>query len=162
MGAGSSVGKNLTPTSPDTEKLLKGREAWRKGRGEFYSWLDQTVEDAIEPELEIVDPHHHAWDMRELNGYNLFGLFKQQYYMTDELIEDFVFGGHRITHSVYIEAHSFVSKDVDPLMAPLGEVEMAQGIAAQFASGSMEIHEQQLQLLGRRTWKSMVLRLNHC
>ena len=142
MGAGSSVGKNTppsteggTPTSPDTEKLLKGREAWRKGRGEFYSWLDQTVEDAIEPELEIVDPHHHAWDMRELNGYNLFGLFKQQYYMTDELIEDFVFGGHRITHSVYIEAHSFVSKDVDPLMAPLGEVEMAQGIAAQFASG---------------------------
>ena len=94
MGAGSSVGKNTppsteggTPTSPDTEKLLKGREAWRKGRGEFYSWLDQTVEDAIEPELEIVDPHHHAWDMRELNGYNLFGLFKQQYYMTDELIE---------------------------------------------------------------------------
>ena len=90
MGAGSSVGKNLTPTSPDTEKLLKGREAWRKGRGEFYSWLDQTVEDAIEPELEIVDPHHHAWDMRELNGYNLFNLFKQQYYMTDEMIEHII------------------------------------------------------------------------
>ena len=40
MGAGSSVGKNTTEggtsTSPDTEKLLKGREAWRKGRGEFY------------------------------------------------------------------------------------------------------------------------------
>lgn len=146
MGAGSSVSKYLTadspsttedgrPRNPDIEKLLKGREAWRRGRGDFYSWLDQTIEDAIEPELEIVDPHHHAWDMRELNGYNLFSLFKQQYYMTDELIEDFVLGGHRVTHSVYLEAHSFVSKDADPLMAPLGEVEMAQGIAAQFASG---------------------------
>lgn len=45
-------------------------------------------------------------------------------------------GGHNITHTVYAEAHAFHSADCkDAVMAPLGEVEFAQGIAAQCASG---------------------------
>ena len=77
----------------------------------------------------------HAWDMRELEGFNLFGLFKQQYYLADEMVDDFVGGGHNITHTVYAEAHSFHSADTPGLMAPLGEVVAVQGLAAQFASG---------------------------
>jgi hypothetical protein len=61
-------------------KQLKQRETWDAGRAKFYSWLAQTQEDALEPELEIVDPHHHVWDMRELCGYNLLDIFLQQYY----------------------------------------------------------------------------------
>eukprot|EP01052_Picozoa_sp_SAG31_P067143 SAG31_NODE_25927_length_451_cov_1.048295_1_plen_47_part_01 len=41
--------------------------------------------------------------MRELGGYNLFGIFKQQQYMTDDLIDDCIGGGHNITHTVYVE-----------------------------------------------------------
>ena len=116
-------------------KLIKARESWAANRAAFAAWLDATPEEALEPELPIVDPHHHAWDMRELEGFNLFGLFKQQYYLADEMVDDFVGGGHNITHTVYAEAHSFHSADTPGLMAPLGEVVTVQGLAAQFASG---------------------------
>ncbi len=131
MGAGSSV------QNPGDEfgKIAKAMTTWQDGRSKFYEWHNQTMETALEPGVEIVDPHHHLWDMRELNGYNLWGMFKQQYYMTDEIVEDFVFGGHRVTHTIFVEAHSFQSKDLDPMMAPLGEIQAIQGIAAQFASG---------------------------
>jgi predicted TIM-barrel fold metal-dependent hydrolase len=132
MGAGSSV---KHPSEDDRGKFEKSFQTWQSGRSKFYGWHNQTLEEVLEPEIEIVDPHHHLWDMRELNGYNLWGIFKQQYYMTDELVEDCVFGGHRVTHTVFMEAHSFQSKDLESMMAPLGEVQMAQGVAAQFASG---------------------------
>ncbi|CAK0796460.1 unnamed protein product [Prorocentrum cordatum] len=133
--AAKDTGSESKALSAHLEKLLKFRDTWQAGRHTFYSWHSQTVEDALEPELEIVDSHHHLWDMRELQGYNLFGLFKQQYYMTDELVEEILGSGHNVTHTVYIEAHSFHSVNVDAVMKPLGEVRMAQGVAAQFASG---------------------------
>eukprot|EP00930_Biecheleria_cincta_P043337 TRINITY_DN29776_c0_g1_i1.p1 TRINITY_DN29776_c0_g1~~TRINITY_DN29776_c0_g1_i1.p1 ORF type:complete len:380 (+),score=73.03 TRINITY_DN29776_c0_g1_i1:60-1142(+) len=129
MGSGASVEETKT-------NLQQAKEIWEKGNATFQAWLDQTPETALEPELEIIDAHHHLWDMRTLKGFNLFGLFKQQYYMTDELINDCVGGGHNITKTVFMEAHAFPSKDVDPVMAPLGEVQFVQGIGAQFASGS--------------------------
>lgn len=91
------------------EKLLENRTKWEANRASFYAWLDQTPEEALEPELEIVDTHHHMWDMRSLGGFNLFGIFRQQYYMTDELVDDIVGGGHNITHSVFLTSHAFVS-----------------------------------------------------
>ena len=116
--------------------LLQQRAIEKNGRAALLRWLAQSREEALEPELEIVDPHHHLWDMRELKGFNLFGMFKQQYYMTDDLIDDFVGGGHNITHSVFVTTHAFFKKEADPpYMAALGEVEFVQGIAAQFASG---------------------------
>ena len=129
-------GLQTSSLQPEMEKLLHARETWAKNNAALQAWLNSTQEEALEPELEIVDPHHHAWDMRELEGFNLFGLFKQQYYMSDQLLDDMVGGGHNVTHSVYAEAHSFVDADThDPAMAPLGEVVAMQGLAAQFASG---------------------------
>jgi L-fuconolactonase len=117
-------------------KLMENRKIWESNRAKFDTWLKLTPEDALEPELEIVDPHHHVWDMRELRGFNMFGMFKQQYYMTDELIDDFIGGGHNITHSVFVTTHAFFNDEAEPSwMAPLGEVQAMQGVAAQFASG---------------------------
>jgi predicted TIM-barrel fold metal-dependent hydrolase len=129
MGSGASIEETKT-------NLQQAKETWEKGSATHQAWLDQTPEKALEPELEIIDTHHHLWDMRMLNGYNLFGLFKQQYYLTDELVNDCIGGGHNITKTVYMEAHAFQSKDVEAVMAPLGEVQFVQGIAAQFASGT--------------------------
>ena len=117
-------------------KLVQNREKWEANKASFYAWLKQTSEDALEPDLEIVDPHHHLWDMRSLGGFNLFGIFRQQLYVIDDLLDDVVGGGHNVTHTVYAEAHAFHSADADPLMAPLGEVQFVQGIAAQSASGA--------------------------
>ena len=123
------------PMCARMQKLMKARETWESGRAAFYAWLDQTPEEALEPGLEIVDPHHHIWDMRELGGHNLWGILKQQYYMADELLDDFVGGGHRVSQTVFVTTHAFNSADLDPVMAPLGEVQAVQGVAAQFASG---------------------------
>ena len=122
------------------DQLLKARETWLAGQAKLEAWHAQTREEALEPDLEIVDPHHHMWDYRLLMGYNLLGIMKQQYYMADELVDDIVGAGHNVTRTVYIEAHAFHSKDgPDPettaKLAPLGEVVFAQGVAAQFASG---------------------------
>ncbi len=117
-------------------KMLELRKISQDNGGKFTSWLAQTREQAIEPDLEIVDAHHHLWDMRELKGYNLFGMFKQQFYLTDEIFDDLVGGGHKVTHSIFVTTHAFFTANAEPpWMAPLGEVQFVQGIAAQFASG---------------------------
>ena len=28
------------------------------------AWLDQVIEDTLEPDLPICDPHHHLWEFR--------------------------------------------------------------------------------------------------
>jgi predicted TIM-barrel fold metal-dependent hydrolase len=32
------------------------------GRTTNHEWLGLTVEEPLEPELPICDPHHHLWD----------------------------------------------------------------------------------------------------
>lgn len=118
-------------------QLLEHRQIWNGNGTRFNAWLDQTVEEPLEPELPIVDSHHHIWDMRALKGFNMFGMFKQQYYMTDELVDDFIGGGHNVTHTVFVTTHAFFAAEAEPpWMAPLGEVQFVQGVAAQFASGT--------------------------
>ena len=41
--------------------------------------------------------------------------------LTDEFIDDFMGGGHNVTHSVFLTARAFFSEDTEPMMAPLGE-----------------------------------------
>ncbi len=89
---------------------------------ELATWLAQTSEDAIDPDLPICDPHHHFWDKPDSR------------YMLDELLED-TSGGHNITETVFIECGSMYRKDGPENLAPVGETEFVQGIAAQSASG---------------------------
>jgi len=37
-----------------------GQDAWMATPG-TQEWLDQVIEDVIDPDLEIIDPHHHLW-----------------------------------------------------------------------------------------------------
>ncbi len=53
-------------------------------------WLDAHPEDALEPDLEIFDPHHHLWD------------FPDGTYLQGDLLED-LSGGHRVTGTVFVE-----------------------------------------------------------
>ena len=53
-------------------------------------WLDVRKEVALLPDLEIIDPHHHLWDLE-------FGK-----YLNDDFIEDINKSGHNIKASVYI------------------------------------------------------------
>ena len=86
------------------------------------AWLAQVVEEAIDPDLPICDPHHHFWD-REGDRYLL-----------DQLTGD-VGGGHNITQTVFIECHSMYRAGGPEELRCIGETEFVQGLAAQSASG---------------------------
>ncbi len=86
------------------------------------SWLDQVQEDILEPERKICDPHHHLWDR---NGSR---------YLLHELLAD-IDSGHRVVSTVFVECDSMFSADLPVHMAPVGETEFVQGVAAMSASG---------------------------
>jgi len=86
-------------------------------------WLDRRHEEIIEPELAIVDPHHHLVERPETGRYLL-----------PDLLAD-VGSGHNITATVYLEWLSMYRRSGPGEMRPVGEVEFANGVAAMSASG---------------------------
>jgi predicted TIM-barrel fold metal-dependent hydrolase len=86
------------------------------------AWLAQTVEPALDPDVPIVDPHHHLWDHPESR------------YLIDEIFAD-TNSGHRVVATVFVECFSMYRADGPEAMRPVGETEFVNGIAAQSASG---------------------------
>ena len=89
-------------------------------------WLDQVQEEALEPELPIIDPHHHLWDQK-------VGRVNPKYFL-EEMLED-TNSGHNIVATVFIECGAMFRADSPDYLKPLGETEFVNGIAAQSASG---------------------------
>ena len=90
------------------------------------NWLDQVQEEALEPELPIIDPHHHLWDQK-------VGRVNPKYFL-EEMLED-TNSGHNIVATVFIECGAMFRADSPDYLKPLGETEFVNGIAAQSASG---------------------------
>ncbi len=86
------------------------------------AWLKLTVEEPIDPDLPICDPHHHLWD-RPNNRYLL-----------EELLGD-TGGGHRIVQTVFVECQSMNKKDGPQEIQPVDETKFVQGIADKVAGG---------------------------
>lgn len=84
-------------------------------------WLARTVEDALEPELEICDPHHHLWLQPQ-------GHWPR--YRLEDLRED-TGGGHRVLDTVFIECASSYRSSGPEALRPVGETEMVAGAAAE-------------------------------
>jgi predicted TIM-barrel fold metal-dependent hydrolase len=89
-------------------------------------WLALTVEEPLEPDLPICDPHHHLWDLRSARV--------APRYLLDEILAD-VRSGHNVVSTVFIECASMFRPDGPETMRPVGEVEFVNGIAAMSASG---------------------------
>src|SRR3954452_15457129 len=85
-------------------------------------WLALRVEEIIDPERPIIDPHHHLW---ERGG---------QRYLMEEFSADLA-SGHNIVATVYVEARSMYRASGPEAFRPVGEVEFANGVAAMSASG---------------------------
>ena len=85
-------------------------------------WLDKRHEEIIEPELPIIDPHHHLWDRP---GYR---------YLFPELLAD-VGSGHNIRATCYEQAREMYRADGPEELKPLGETQFVSGVAAMSASG---------------------------
>src|SRR5580698_6185690 len=117
---------------------MRGNEMVQAGdsKGEFRgithrndadlkAWLaKRPTEAALEPELPIIDPHHHFWDAPHRGRYFL-----------PELLAD-IGGGHNIVATVFLECQAMYRRHGPAAMAPVGEVEFVNGIAAMSASGN--------------------------
>src|SRR5215470_13193898 len=92
---------------------------------DLKAWLAKRPgETALEPDLPIIDPHHHFWDTPHRGRYFL-----------PELLAD-LGGGHNIVATVFLECQAMYRQHGPAEMAPVGEVEFVNGIAAMSASGT--------------------------
>lgn len=87
-------------------------------------WLALTEEVALEPQLPIIDPHHHFWDAP---------FRTPQRYLLEQLAADTK--GHNVRQTVFIECTSMYRTDGPEEFQVVGETEFVQGIAAESASG---------------------------
>ena len=81
----------------------------------YYDWLAQVQEEIIDPQLPIIDPHHHLW-----NGDNqLAGSFP---YLIENLNED-TFSGHNIVGTIFMECAQGYYSNGEEKYKPVGETE---------------------------------------
>jgi L-fuconolactonase len=95
-----SMARAQTLSSEDFRQMQTGRD-----------------EPILEPDLPIIDAHHHLFDRPGLR------------YMIDDYLTD-TRAGHRIVASVYVETLAFARTDGPSVLRPLGEIEFANGIGA--------------------------------
>lgn len=99
------------------------------------------AEEILEPDLPIIDPHHHLWDLRpmipafpEPRHPFIASIAGAPYYTFDQLHADLT-TGHNIIGTVFMECGAFYRADASEALKPVGEVEFANGVAAQSACG---------------------------
>src|SRR3989449_469415 len=104
----------------------EGRNPAMTVRSKNHDWLALTVEDPLDPDLPICDPHHHLWDLQPARV--------APRYLLDEIVAD-VGAGHNVVSTVFIECGAMFKKDGPEALRPVGETEFVNGIAAMSASG---------------------------
>jgi predicted TIM-barrel fold metal-dependent hydrolase len=99
------------------------------------------AEPILEPDLPIIDPHHHLWDLSALlkvlppmdHGFAEMARTIPRY-LLDELLAD-LRTGHNIRGTVYMECGAFYRADGPDALKCVGETEFVNGVAAMSASG---------------------------
>lgn len=98
-------------------------------------------EAILEPDLPIIDPHHHLWDLRPMlpmfpapHHHFIAALVDNAHYTFDQLHAHLA-SGHNIVGTVFMECGAFYNAAYGEALKPLGEVEYVNGVAAQSASG---------------------------
>ena len=99
------------------------------------NWLAQEApEPVLDPDLPIVDPHHHLWDLRSATT-EPFLSFEQKVYLCDEITADIAKSGHDVVQTVFAQCAAFYRADGPEPMRCVGETEFVHGVAAMSRSG---------------------------
>jgi L-fuconolactonase len=106
---------SATPLPDATARYLPVRD----------DWLARRTEAILEPELPIIDSHHHLWDRLP---------DRSDRYMLDDLLAD-INSGHNIIATVFVQCRAMYRVSGPEEMRPLGETEFINGVAAMSASG---------------------------
>lgn len=85
-------------------------------------WLAARQEAPLDPQLPIVDSHHHLYDRPDSR------------YLLEDYLKD-IQGGHDVRASVYLQARAMLRAEGPYHLRSLGETEFANGVAATSASG---------------------------
>lgn len=99
------------------------------------------TEEILEPNLPIIDPHHHLWDLRPLMGmfpeprHDFLETLTHNAYYTFDQLHAHVSSGHNVIGTVFMECGAFYRAGADEALKVVGEVEFVNGVAAQGASG---------------------------
>jgi len=84
-------------------------------------WLDSVVEEVVDPDAPIIDPHHHLWPT---GGSLPYGLAE---------LEGDLSSGHRIVDTVFVECGAAYDRSSDDALAPVGETTFVAGEAERSA-----------------------------
>jgi L-fuconolactonase len=102
------------------------------------------AEAILDPDLPIVDPHHHLWDRRNYASPPsaaaapahpfITAIADAQRYLLDELLAD-TGSGHNVRATVFVECGAMYRADGPVELRSVGETEFVNGVAAMSASG---------------------------
>ena len=91
------------------------------------AWLARLREDVLEPDLPIIDAHHHLWER------------PSGVYLLPQLKAD-VTAGHNVRGTVFIQCGYGFRNDGPPELRPVGETETVVKIAVRRRSGHLRRH----------------------
>ncbi|HSG91986.1 MAG TPA: amidohydrolase family protein [Pseudomonadales bacterium] len=92
------------------------------------AWLALVVEDIVDPDQRIIDPHHHLWQRPDIGDY-----VQPQLHADTE-------SGHRIEQTVFVECGASYRQDGPEHLRVIGETEFVVEVARQtHGSGGAEI-----------------------
>ena len=98
------------------------------------------AETILDPDLPIVDPHHHLWDQRRYatpaapQHPFMTAIADARRYLLDELLAD-TGSGHKVVATVFVECGAMYRADGPVDFRPVGETQFVNGVAAMSASG---------------------------
>jgi predicted TIM-barrel fold metal-dependent hydrolase len=98
------------------------------------------AEQILEPDLPIVDPHHHLWDRLNVAAPPapehpfMTAIKDARRYLLGELMAD-TGSGHNVRATVFVECGAFYKADGPVELRVVGETEFVNGVAAMGASG---------------------------
>jgi predicted TIM-barrel fold metal-dependent hydrolase len=104
--------------------VLRVLDVQRQGLQLMPQARADAASEAMEPDLPIIDSHHHLW-LHPQHGR----------YLIDEFQAD-VESGHNIVATVYVECSAMYRKGGPAALRPVGEAEFVAGMAAMSDSGN--------------------------
>jgi len=84
-------------------------------------WLTTVQEAAIEPELAIVDAHHHIWENEPFPPFDP--------YDEEDLLRDKTASGHKIVGTVFVDSHTSYRSEGPQALRVVGETDYAEHVA---------------------------------
>ncbi len=101
---------------------------------------DHPKEEILEPDLPIIDPHHHLWEFRRpgetppRHGFDRM-LELSPRYMLEHLLSD-MNAGHDVRATVFVDCRAMYRAHGPEALETVGETEFANGVGAMCASGA--------------------------